>query len=68
MRVTSRPRTSFYIRGPKIGPVHTVFHLGSVGAGSHKTSSGPEYHAHLTSQSGHVYQCEHNHPYRDCGC
>ena len=36
----SRPRTSFYIRGPKIGPVHTIFHLGSIGTGSRKTSAG----------------------------
>ena len=55
------PRTSFYIRGPKIGPVHTIYHLGSVGTGSRHTSSGPRYHAHLESQSGQVYQCEHNH-------
>lgn len=61
MRVTGRPRTSFYIRGPKIGPVHTIFHLGSIGTGSRKTPSGPRYHAHLESQSGQVYRCEHNH-------
>ena len=57
----SMPRTSFYIRGPKIGPVHTIFHLGSIGTGSRKTLSGPLYHAHLKSQSGQVYRCEHNH-------
>ena len=57
----SRPRTSFYIRGPKIGPVHTIFHLGSIGTGSRKTLSGPLYHAHLKSQSGQVDRCEHNH-------
>ena len=61
MRVTSRPRTSFYIRGPKIGPVHTIFHLGSIGTGSRKTPSGPRYHARLESQSGQVFRCEHNH-------
>ena len=55
------PRTSFYIRGPKIGPVHTIFHLGSVGTGRRQTPSGPRYHAHLESRSGQVYQCEHNH-------
>ena len=60
MRVTG-PRTSFYIRGPKIGPIHTIYHIGSIGTGSRKTSSGPRYHAHLTSQSGQVFQCEHNH-------
>lgn len=61
MRVTSRPRTSFYIRGPMVGPVHTIFHLGSIGTGSRKTSSGPRFHAHLESQSGQIYRCEHNH-------
>ena len=61
MRVTSRPRASFYIRGPKIGPVHTVFHLGSIGTGSRKSPSGPKFHARLESQSGQLYRCEHNH-------
>jgi hypothetical protein len=61
MRVTSRPRTSFYIRGPKVGPVHAIFHLGSIGTGSRKTPSGPRYHAHLESQSAQIYRCEHNH-------
>ena len=45
MRVASRPRTSFYIRGPKMGLVHTVFHLGSIGTGSRRTPSGPRFHA-----------------------
>jgi hypothetical protein len=33
-----KPRVSAYIRGPKIGPVHTVAHLGSVGPGSGSSS------------------------------
>jgi hypothetical protein len=61
MSITGRPRTSFYIRGPKVGPVHTIFHLGSTGTGSRKTPSGPRYHAHLESRSGQIYRCEHNH-------
>jgi len=61
MRITSRPRTSFYIRGPEVGPVHTIFHLGSIGTGSRKTPSGPRFHARLESQSGQIYRCEHNH-------
>ncbi len=46
---------------PGTAPVHTIFHLGSIGTGSRKTLSGPRYHAHLKSQSGQVYRCEHNH-------
>jgi len=60
------PRTSFYIRGPKIGPIHTVYHLGSIGgSGSshHRTTpKGPVWHGRVTSPNGqHVYLCEHSH-------
>ena len=44
-----------------MGPVHTIFHLGSIGTGSRKTPSGPRFHARLESQSGQIYRCEHNH-------